>query len=158
MHHKSWVFEFIVEIIFDSIFYFIFFILIYYGNDNFLFSLIVSFSPILIVRLHKRFILRKLPGSKLYRLPLLKYEGVIIEKRIHKFPANCFFYEYIIFHITGGHQIKAYIPASGSEHRYLYAISNCDKGTLYYRKNKNYNYFEEFEKHEPDAEDCPDLT
>ena len=90
----------------------------------------------------------------------MKCNGIIKVKHIHGYLGMCFLQEYIIFNTMDAQQVKLYISdcGTGSERRHLYTFNVGDIGTIHFRKGKKYNYFEEFEKYEPDAEDCPDLT
>jgi len=157
MYHKSWVFEFVIELVYfiGSILFFLIFAYAVYGN------IIYSFFVASVVPLrfwYSIFIQHKPLGSKLCKLPLLKYNGIIKSKHIYGFWGSCFFQEYIIFIDADNNQIKLYIPSLGRERRHLYTFNVGDVGTIHFRKGKKYNYFEEFEKFESDAEDCPDLT
>ena len=146
---KSWQFEVTMRLISYIIGPLPVFVILYEATGEFTFALslsVIFFIGMMTLALFYRFILQKPHASTRYRLPLVERKGTVIEKR-----AGSCRREWIILSYTENKQLGVYLPYSGTgEGRIAARLNIGDTGTLYYRKGKKHNYFEDFEKSEPD--------
>jgi hypothetical protein len=145
---KNWVFCLIIEFVVFSVWgLLILFIPTYFVFSNTVFSFVFTVVLVLLKESYHVLIQHKPLKSQLYRMTLMAYEGVVLDKHMHKSLATVFLREYILFN-TGGKQHKIYIaePSNGETRNNLSTFNIGDTGTLHYRKGKKHLYFEEFEK------------
>ena len=154
MKKRSWVAEFIKECIWDCMRFIFLFVITFILSTNILFSLIIAAIPILLVKTYFRFVLKRLPKSKFYKLPQITCKGIIIEEQTHNFNLFDYFYrDWVVIKTLDGHKIKAYASSWYGLNTDVITFLGAydftpfkiyDTGILYYRKGKKYNYFEHF--------------
>ena len=147
---KSWLFEYIVEVIYLVII-----------TAAFLavgFSITATVVIVLVKWTYTTFVIHKPGRSNLYRLPTMLCKGKVFEKKLRKPIFTEFFCEWIIFKTEAGEQIKAYItvPFNANERKNLNIFNIGDTGTLHYRQGKKHLYFEDFVKSESNSETSED--
>ena len=144
---ESWIFWLVLETIYDSAWGFVFFTFAYYAFDRSIIrAAILSVTIVVVSNLRSSFIQHKPPYSKLYRMPRLKIDGMVVEKHTYIYPLTSFFREWVIFNTLDGEQIKAYItePFNSRKRENLQTFDADDKGVLHYRQGKKHKYFEYF--------------
>lgn len=142
---KPWLHYLVIEIIWYSLWWLLFFIFASRVFGRTYLSLIISLLITLINPLYSKYIQLKPFKSELYRLPGLKFEGTVIKKYLCSFPLTIISRESITAYNANNEQIKLYITESKMNgENSPRNIKIGDKGILYYRKGKKYNYFEEF--------------
>ena len=122
----------------------------YIRTQNAGYSLIMFFITAVIVVMRLFFVSylfqNKLLKDFRYRQPLLHLDGVVVEKHLHVHPQTLYRKEWITFETADGEQRRFYSSAAniGEERRHLSTFSVGHHGTLYYRKGKKFDSFEEF--------------
>ena len=84
----------------------------------------------------------------LLRLPLFKCEVTVTEKHTHRGRKARWLPEWMFFVTADGKEMKVHVATAasiGDEREHLSTFDVGDKGTMYYRKGKKYNYFVKFE-------------
>lgn len=128
----------------------VFAIAFFLDGENLWFSILVgSFVvPIVLLRTIINYCWQhKLPASIRYRQPLVEVRNIVVlEKHIHMHPKTLYLKEWLIFELSDKTKIKVYSSAHefGQGRRHLATFSVGDRGTLYYRKGKRFDSFEEF--------------
>jgi hypothetical protein len=119
-----------------------------YGNVLYTFLAFAAFVLLMQQRLRYFDYIQHSPGRRLLcTLPIVKCEGVVIEKCIYFNWKQRWFPEWVLLSTEDGQQMKVYFPMSKIVSREeVLAINVGDTGMFHYYKGKKVNYLAGFEQ------------